>query len=332
MKIGIVGAGALGGMFGARLAQQGHTVSVLARGKTLDALRRNGIRLHSGGQWITEPVKASDTADDLGVQDVVLIAVKSPALASASEQISGLLDSGTVVVPALNGIPWWFSHGGAGDFPTPPQRTNDPDDQIAARIDTAAVVGCVVFPSCSSPEPGVSVHVSGSRVILGEAAGADTTRAARLAQFFTEAGFDATATTDIRAEVWRKLLGNICFNPVSLLVGTTTDKLIDDPRTGNLFVAMMNEMLSLGENLGISIETTPESRLAMTRTLGAVKTSMLQDAEASRPVEIHTIIGSVVRIADTVGAEIPHIRTVHALAHQRADVLGILPPPLTHAP
>jgi len=322
-EIGIVGAGALGGLFAGRLAARGHRISVLARGATLSAIRRHGVRVQSGGQWTNAEVRSSDKAEELGVQEIVVVAVKAPSLAGVSAQISKLMNASTLVVPVLNGIPWWFGHGESAP-PVWPRKT-ELERLLSVDIDTASVIGCVAYPSCSNPEPGVTVHASGNRIVLGEATGGDTVRAARLARIFNEAGFEAATTGDIRAEVWRKLLGNICFNPVSLLVGTTTDKLIDDPRTHTLFAAMMNEMLSLAKALFINVDVVAEERLALTRTLGSVKTSMLQDAEAGRPVEIEAIIGAVVGIAQAVKVDIPYIRAVHALAYQRADVLGILP-------
>ncbi len=330
MKICIVGAGAIGGYFAARLAHHGQEVSILARGKTLEAVRTHGIRLSSEGKQFAERVKASDRAADLGVQDAVIFTVKAPSMPAAAQTIAPLIGPQTMVIPAANGLPWWYFLEAPGPLKGHQLRSLDPQGTTAAAIPAAQVVGCVVFPACSSPEPGVSIHASGNRVVFGEPTGnanesAPSERVQRITEVFTQAGFGAEASQDIRREIWLKLLGNLCFNPVSALVGCSTDRLIDDPRLHQLFVGMMGEALELGRALGIAVDIKPADRIAFTRKLGTVKTSMLQDVEAGRPIEIDGILGAPVEAAEALKHAAPLLSAVYALARKRAEVLGLLP-------
>jgi len=325
MKITIVGAGAIGGYFAARLSASGQQVSVMARGKTLEAIRTHGMRLDSEGKHFAERVPASDKAADLGVQDVVIITVKAPALPAAAQSISPLLGPQTIVVPAVNGIPWWYFLEGGGRLTGHRLRAVDPVGATEAAISAARVVGCVVFPACSSIEPGYVKHASGNRVVFGEPAGAGSDRVTRITEAFKTAGFGAEASDNIRREIWLKLLGNLCFNPVSALVGCTTDELIDDPRLHALFVGVMSEALALGTALGIPVDIKPADRIAITRKLGTVKTSMLQDVEAGRPLEVEGIVGAAVEAAEAIGHPAPLLSAVYALVRRRAEVLGLLP-------
>jgi len=325
MKITIVGAGAIGGYFAARLAASGQQVSVMARGKALEAIRTHGIRLDSEGKHFAERIKASNEAADLGVQDVVIFTVKAPALPAAAQSIAPLLGPQTIVIPAVNGIPWWYFLEGGGKLTGHRLRAVDPEGATETAIDAARVVGCVVFPACSSIEPGYVRHASGHRVVFGEPAGVTSERVTQVTQAFKAAGFGAEASENIRREIWLKLLGNLCFNPVSALVGCTTDRLIDDLRLHALFVGVMSEALSLGTALGIPVDIKPADRIAITRKLGAVKTSMLQDVEAGRPLEVEGIVGAAVEAAEAIGHPAPLLSAVYALVRRRADVLGLLP-------
>jgi len=325
MKITIVGAGAIGGYFAARLSASGQQVSVMARGKTLEAIRTHGMRLDSEGKHFAEHVPASDKAADLGVQDVVIFTVKAPALPAAAQSIAPLLGPQTIVVPAVNGIPWWYFLEGGGKLTGHRLRAVDPMGATEAAISAARVVGCVVFPACSSIEPGYVKHASGNRIVFGEPAGAGSERVTRITDAFKAAGFGAESSDNIRREIWLKLLGNLCFNPVSALVGCSTDQLIDDPRLHALFVGVMTEALALGAELGIPVDIKPADRIAITRKLGAVKTSMLQDVEAGRPLEVEGIVGAAVEAAEAIGHPAPLLSAVYALARRRAEVLGLLP-------
>ena len=325
MKICIVGAGAIGGYFGARLASAGQQVSMLARGPALAAIRAHGIRLSSEGRQFAERVHASDQASELGPQDIVILAVKAPSLPAAVQAAAPLLGAQTAVVPALNGLPWWYFLDAPGPLHGHRLRCVDPAGVIQNNVPVARVVGCVVFPSCSSPEPGVARHASGNRIVFGEPRGSGSERVAQLAEIFRAAGFAAEASDDIRREIWLKLLGNLCFNPVSALVGCSTDRLIDDPRIYQTMADMMSEALALGARLGIHVDIKPPERIALTRKLGDIKTSTLQDLEAGRPLEIEGIIGTSVEAAETLGHPVPLMAAVYALARKRAEVLGLLP-------
>lgn len=325
MKITIVGAGAIGGYFAARLSASGQQVSVLARGKNLEAIRTHGMRLDSEGKHFAERVPASDKAVDLGMQDAVIITVKAPALPAAAQSIAPLLGPQTIVIPAVNGIPWWYFLEGGGKLSGHRLRAVDPEGATEAAISAARVVGCVVFPACSSIEPGYVRHASGNRVVFGEPGGVSSARIAQVTEAFKAAGFGAEASDNIRREIWLKLLGNLCFNPVSALMGCTTDRMIDDPRLHALFVGVMSEALALGAALGIPVDIKPADRIAITRKLGAVKTSMLQDVEAGRPLEVEGIVGAAVEAAEAIGHPAPLLSAVYALVRRRADVLGLLP-------
>ncbi|MBP6813562.1 MAG: 2-dehydropantoate 2-reductase [Burkholderiaceae bacterium] len=323
-KITVVGAGAVGGLFGARLARGHADVSVIARGATLQALQARGWVLEQSGQRQAAPVRAVADAAQLGVQDIVLLAVKAHSLTDILPLVRPLLGPRTLIVPAVNGVPWWFTAPDSGQ----PMKSIDPEGAIAAAIPAHQVLGAVVYPACSRPEPGVTRHHSGSRVVIGEPGAADgspvTARLSSFVALLERAGFDAQATTSIRTEVWRKLLGNACFNPVSLLTGSATDLLIDDAGIYRLFSAMMSEVLAVGASLGIQPGIAVPERIALTRKLGHVKTSMLQDAEAGRPVELDAILGAVTELGQRRGVATPALDAVYALARMRARTFGLL--------
>ncbi|MEK7943526.1 2-dehydropantoate 2-reductase [Pigmentiphaga sp. YJ18] len=332
MRIGVAGAGAIGGFLAARLALAGNDVSVLARGATLRALDEHGIRLDSGGTRSAARVRASDDPRQLGPQDLLILAVKSPSLPGLADRLGPMIGPDTLVLPALNGVPWWFFQSGDGPLAGHRLRAVDPDGRLERAIPADRVLGFVVFPSSSSPEPGVVAHASGSRLVVGEPAGGASPRARRAADSLAGAGFEASASPDIRRIVWEKLLGNACFNPVSLLTGSHTDLLIDDERVNRLFQAMMRELLAVGDALGLPLAIEPPARLAVTRKLGHIKTSMLQDVEAGRAVELDSILGAAVEIAGELGVPAPLLDTVYALARVRAERLGLYAPPLTPTP
>lgn len=329
MKIGIIGAGAIGGFFAARLAHSGHDVSVLARGASLDALRKGGLRLDSGGASLTVQVRASDDAQTLGAQDVVVLAVKAPSLEQVLPALTAMRTPETVVVPALNGLPWWYFLGASGPLAGHRLGLVDPHGAIERAAPIASVLGCVVFPACSVAAPGHVIHASGNRIVFGDPAGGSSERARTITGAFRDAGFDAEASASIRQEIWLKLLGNACFNPVSMLTRCATDLLIDDPRVHALFVQMMHEALAVGAAIGIAVAIEPQQRLALTRRLGNIKTSMLQDAQAGRPVEIEAILGTLVEVAGASKVPAPLLTAVYALARMHAISAGLLAPALT---
>lgn len=322
-RICVVGAGAIGGYFAARLAAAGNDVSVLARGQVLAALLAHGVRLESGGEQLAMPVRASAHAADLGIQDIVLIAVKSPSLASVAQVIAPLLGPDTIVIPALNGIPWWYFLGAGQPLEGKRLLSVDPGAEIENAIPLERVVGTVVVVSCYSPEPGSVVHAAGNKVLFGEPSGRRSERAEKVAALFKAAGIDGAASSDIRRDIWLKLLGNACFNPVSMMTGSHSDDMLADAGLVRLFTGMMTEMLTLSRTLGIDVQIDPAVRLAQTRQLGHVKTSMLQDMEAGRQVELDSIVGAVVECANAIGVPVPLLETVYALACQRGRELNI---------
>ncbi len=325
MRIALVGAGAIGCFFAARLGEAGYEVSLLARGEALAAVGKRGIRLESEGRQITARVRASGAAGELGVQDLVILCVKAPALPRAAQAIAPLLGADTAIVPALNGMPWWFFLDTPGLLSGHRLRSVDPEGTLERALPVSRVVGCVVYPACTSLEPGYVRHTGGTRIILGEPRGEASPRAHALAEMFCKVGLVGEASADIRKEVWAKLLGNLCFNPVSLLTGSSTDRLIDDPLVHRLFVSMMEEAIALGLKLGIDAGIEPRPRIANTRKLGYVKTSMLQDAEAGRPVEIEGILGTVAEVAHAADFPCPLLDAVFAMSRMRAEVMKLLP-------
>lgn len=323
MKVCVIGAGAIGGFFGAKLAQGHARVSVVARGATLEALRARGWILEAGGERTAAPVQAESDPTLLGPQDVVILAVKSQALEAVAPLVAPLLGPRTVIVPALNGVPWWFTAGNAAYSKR--LESTDPRGLIAAALPAERVLGAVVYPSCSTPEPGVTRHGSGSRVVFGEPGGGASDRLTAWVDFLRGAGFEAEASADIRTEVWRKLLGNACLNPLSLITESATDDMIDDPAMHGVIAGMMGEILQVGKALGLKVDISVPDRIALARKLGHVKTSMLQDLESRRPVELDAILGALLELAAGVGVAAPACGIVYALARRRARALSLMP-------
>ena len=327
MKICIFGAGAIGGSLGVRLALAGHQVSLLARGAHLAAIRANGLTLLHGDERYNVRLKASDNPAELGEQDAVIIALKSHTLAAAVHGIAPLLGRDTSVVTAMNGVPWWFFNGWGGALEGTALAACDADGRIARAIAPARVVGGVVFVAANVPEPGVVRWTSGGRMVLGEPAHRPGARVGTLTEALVGAGFEAIAANAIRREIWMKLLGNLCFNPVSALTGVSTDLMLDDRHLSALFAGMMTEAIAVANALGLDITIKPEERMAQTRKLGPIKSSMLQDMEAGRPIELDAIVGSVVEIAARLGIDTPFINSVYGAVRVRAAALGLYPKP-----
>jgi 2-dehydropantoate 2-reductase len=324
-KVCIVGAGAIGGLLGARFAATGRcTVSALARGETLAALREHGWRLQHGDAVMSLPMHAADDARELGVQDLVVIAVKGPAIAQVARSIGPLMGPDTAVLPAVNGVPWWFTSGVAalGDEPL---ASVDPGGAVAAALPAHRVIGCVVHAQATRTAPGCVTQGLGKGLIVGEAEGGDTARLHALHALLGEAGFDATLSADIRRDVWFKLWGNVTMNPVSALTGATADRILDDPLVRAFCSAAMQEAAAIGERIGCRIDQSPEDRHAVTRKLGAFKTSMLQDAEAGRPLELDAIVGAVHEIGARVGVATPCIDALLGLTRLFARGRGLDP-------
>lgn len=326
MKVCIIGAGAIGGFIGAKLALAGQAqVSALARNSTLHSLREHGWRVREGGELRHAPVAAaSDAAAELGPQDLVVIAVKGPALTLVARGIAPLLGPRTRVLPAMNGVPWWFCQGLPG-FDGQPLASVDPGGTIGAAIPRGRVVGCVVHVSASSPEPGLVQHGFGNGLIIGEAAGGRSAEVQAIADLLAGAGLEVTHSADVRRDIWFKLWGNLTMNPVSAITGATADRVLDDPLVRGFCSAAMNEAAQVGGRIGCPIEQTPEDRHAITTKLGAFKTSMLQDVEAGRPIELDGIVTVVHEIAQRVGVATPNIDALLGLTRLFARVHGLYP-------
>ena len=325
MKVCVIGAGAIGGFIGTKLAAAGRCeVAALARGATLAALREHGWRLHQAGAMLHAPVYAAANAEALGVQDLVVIAVKGPALTQVACDIAPLLGPGTQVMPAMNGVPWWFGRGIAR-LEDAPLHSVDPGGTIAAAIAFERVIGCVVHASTFTSEPGLVEHKMGQGLIIGEPGGGDSERVRALGELLAHAGFETTVSVDVRKDIWYKLWGNMTMNPVSALTGATTDRVLDDPLVRGFCIAAMHEAARVGERVGCEISQTPQDRHLVTRKLGAFKTSMLQDVEAGRALEIDAIVGVVHEIAQRLELPTPNIDALLGLTRLFARVHGLYP-------
>ena len=323
IKICIVGAGAIGGWLGVRLALAGHAVSVLARGATLAALRTQGLRLQENGQTHAVPVQASDRAEELGVQDLVIIAVKAPSLLGVARQITPLIGSDTQVLSAMNGVPWWFFQGFGGAYSGTVLQAVDAGGEIARLIPAHQVLGGVVHASCTSPEPGLVVHGFGQGLIVGEPAGGESARIQALAHVLKEAGFDASVSPQIQRDVWFKLWGNLTMNPVGALTGANIAQTLADPLVRAFCSAVMGEAREIGARLGLPIEQSPEDRHAVTLKLGAFKTSMLQDVQNHKPIELDALVGAVRELGQLTGVPTPQTDALLGLTRLMAQVRGL---------
>jgi 2-dehydropantoate 2-reductase len=327
MKFCIVGLGAIGGLFAARLARAGYEVSAVARGATLETVRRDGLALVEGpsGQEQTSRVAIEASADprSLGEQDVVIIAVKTSGLAGVAQSIAPLLGPRTTALSAMNGVPWWFFHGLAPRLGSIRMPSVDPDGMISKAIPAERVVGCVTHLSATTPVPGTVRCVAGNRLIIGEPAGGATVRTMAIASALREAGFELEEAAVIQQEIWFKLWGNMTVNPISALTGATGDRILDDEHVRHFMSRCMVEAAQIGQRIGLPIDLDPEQRHAVTRKLGAFRTSMLQDVEAGRPVELDALVASVIEIGRQVGVPTPNIDALFGLARLQARVRGL---------
>ncbi len=324
MKFCIVGLGAIGGLFAARLAAAGHEVSALARGATLEAVRRDGLTLLEGERSRQVRIDASDDPSALGPQDVVIVAVKTTGLAGAADSIAALLGPGTTVLSAMNGVPWWFFHGLAPELGRIAMPSVDAGGRMSRAIPPGRVVGCVTHLSAASPAPATVRSVAGNRLIIGEPMGvAASPRASAIAVALREAGFDVEEAEVIQQEIWFKLWGNMTMNPISALTGATGDRILDDEHVRSFMSRCMVEAAQIGERIGLPIAQDPEQRHAVTRKLGAFRTSMLQDVTAGRPVELDALVASVMEIGRQVSVPTPNIDALFGLARLQAQVRGL---------
>jgi 2-dehydropantoate 2-reductase len=311
MRVCIVGAGAIGSFLGAHLSLRSSEVTALARGATAVALRAHGFRLEQAGALVTAPVRVVEDTAGLGEQDLVVLAVKGPSLTHVAEKVPPLLGRNTIVLTAMNGVPWWFFQDAGGPYGGTRLKSIDPDGRIEAAIPSRHVIGCVVHATCSVVEPGLVRHGFGNELIVGEPGGGErgaplSARVTALAELLRSAGFKATVSARIQADIWYKLWGNMTMNPISALTGATCDRILDDPLLNRYSVSIMAEAAAIGERIGCPISQSGEDRNAVTRKLGAFKTSMLQDALAGRPLEIDALVTAVTEIGGMVGVPTPH--------------------------
>ncbi|MBC7715743.1 MAG: 2-dehydropantoate 2-reductase [Pseudorhodobacter sp.] len=319
MKVCIVGAGAVGGFIGARLAAAGDAeVCALARGASLRALQEHGWRLTMNGALLQTPARADHDAVALGVQDLVLVAVKAQSLAGAAKSLAPLIGPHTVVLPAMNGVPWWFCETWSLD-------SVDPGGVIAAHLPHRAVVGCVVHASVATSEPGWVAHHKGNGLIVGEPAGGKSQRVQDVADLLQRAGFNTSHSADIRYDIWYKLWGNLTMNPVSAMTGATSDRVLADPLVRDFCSAVMLEAAQIGRRIGCVIEQTPEQRHAMAAELGAFKSSMLQDVQAGRSIELDAIVAAVQEIGQRLQLPTPHINALLGLTRLFGRTHGLYP-------
>jgi 2-dehydropantoate 2-reductase len=325
MKICIFGAGAIGGLMGAKLAAKGDVdVTFIARGPHLAAMRENGVKLISEGtEQIVHP-RCVESAEEAGPQDYVLVTLKAHSLPSAAKQMQPLLGPDTAIVSAVNGIPWWYFHGLGGAYEGRIVQSVDPDGQVSALLPPSRAIGCIVYPAAEVTAPGVIDHSYGDRFSLGEPDGSRSPRAQALSEVLIAAGFKAPVRPKIRDELWVKLWGNMAFNPISALTTATLDVLTADEGQRGVARAMMLEGQRVAEALGVRFAIDVDKRIAGAAEVGAHKTSMLQDLERGRPMEIEALLGAVVELADWVGEAAPISRSVLALVRARARAAGCL--------
>ena len=323
MKVCIYGAGAIGGWLGHGLARAGCSVSVVARGATLTALVKYGLRLNQADSVTAQTVSASSSPAELGVHDLVVISVKAPAMPDVAKHIAPLIGENTVVMTAMNGVPWWFLEGFGGPYAGQPLNSIDPQGKIALAIAPQHIIGCVVHASCSSDAPGLVHHHFGNKLIIGEPSGEKTQRVVQLAALLEKAGFEVPVSEQIQKDIWFKLWGNMTVNPISALTGATTDLIMGDDLVRSFISIVMLEAKEIGARLGIVIDQKPEDRHAVTMKLGAFKTSMLQDVEAGKAVELDALVTAVKELGALTKTPTPCTDVLLGLARLQARVRGL---------
>lgn len=323
MKICVVGAGAIGGLLGARLAKAGEDVTLIARGPQLAALQANGLRfIEEDGSEFTVKPRAVASLKETGPQDLIILGMKAHQVAAVVPDLSSAYHDETIVLTAQNGIPYWYfmKHGGPHEGKI--IESVDPGGAVAKGIDINRVIGSVVYPASEMIAPGVLKHIEGNRFSISEIDGSDTERIRKVSEALRNAGFKAPVTTDIRSEIWTKLWGNLSFNPISALTHATLVDICQFPMTRELAAKMMAEAQAVGEALGIAFRVSLEKRLAGAEAVGKHKTSMLQDIEMGRPPEIAALVGSIIELGQVAQVPTPHIQAVYALVSLLAKTLA----------
>jgi 2-dehydropantoate 2-reductase len=316
MKIAIVGAGAIGGYLGARLALAGEEVTFIARNRNLEAIRGHGFKLieEDGREQVASTVKAVQRMAEAGAQDAVLLTVKAHQVRDLLPELRDLFGAETSVVTMINGVPWWYFHKLGGEYDGQALTSVDPDGLLARTIEPERVIGSVVYPAAELVAPGVVKVIEGNRFTLGEPDGSRSPRIEALSQAMMKAGFKAPVSKDIRGEIWVKLWGNLSFNPISALTHATLEDICRHPPTRELAARMMREAQTVAERLGVECKISLDKRIAGAEAVGAHKTSMLQDVEAGRALELEALVGSVIELGRITGTPTPTIDAVYAAA------------------
>jgi len=324
VKIAIIGAGAIGGYVGVKLALAGEDVTFIVRGDNLSAIRENGMKLimQDGTEHIAAGVKATNDYSKAGPQDMVILAMKAHQLEAVADDLPKLFGPNTTVVTMQNGIPFWYFHKHGGPFEGNQLHSVDPNHLLVEKIPPSRVIGCVVYPASELLAPGVVKHIEGDRFPVGELDGSVSERVTRISECFEKAGFKAPVLVNIRSEIWLKLWGNLTFNPISSLAHSTLAGICQFPLSRELASNMMREAQAVAQKLGIEFRVTLEKRIAGAEKVGKHKTSMLQDIEAGRAPEIDALVGSVVEIARLTQTPTPHINTVYALVKLLARTMA----------
>ena len=321
MKICIVGAGAIGGYLAVKLKYSGHDVSIVARGPHLTAIKEHGLRLTSENDDITVKLNASATVPE-EPQDYVFVTVKATGVSALSEGLKKLSKNGAVIIPAMNGLPHWYFYKLGGDWSNVHLMSVDPEKLLEEAIPFHSIIGTVVYPACEIISPGIIQHISGNRFSIGEPSGERTSRVEILSELLRGAGFKAPISTRIRDELWLKLWGNLAFNPISALTGATLKQICENTQTRELAKNMMAEAKQIGEALNVRFPVSIDKRIAGAAAVGEHKTSMLQDLEQGRSMEIDAIVTSVQELGQIVNISTPYIDTIASLVKQRAELSG----------
>ncbi len=323
MKICIVGAGAIGGMLGVKLALSGHEVTLILRGANLEAVRQNGLMLieEDGTELLARAARVTSVIAEAGVQDVVILGMKAHQVAAIAAELPALMHDETRVVTMQNGIPWWYFHKLPGAWEGTPVKAVDPDGMIAMHIDVDRIIGSVVYPASEVIRPGVIKVIEGNRFSLGELDGSDTPSIRAIADAFKAAGFKAPISRDIRSEIWLKVWGNLSFNPISALTHATLEDICLYAPTRELAAAMMREAQTIGEALGVLFKVSLDKRIAGAQAVGQHKTSMLQDVEQGRPLELQALVAAVMELGRITQTPTPTIDAVYALTSLLANTL-----------
>lgn len=313
MKVCIVGAGAIGGYMAVRIANAGHNVSVIARGPHLAAIKDRGMKLiEENDEFVAENLTATEFVGELGPMDVVLLALKAHQIVPIVNDMSVLFGPNTVIVTLQNGIPWWYFQNFSGEYANRVVETVDPGGFLFNSIDPDRLIGCIAYPATTISKPGVIQHIEGNRFPVGELSGMKTERVQMVSDLFAESGFKSRIIDDIRSEIWLKLWGNLTFNPISALTHSTLVDICQFPLTRQLVATMMTEAQTVGERLGAHFRIPMEKRIAGAESVGKHKTSMLQDVEAGKPIEIESMLGAVIELAEVTGVQTPTLRAIYA--------------------